>query len=380
MATLPSGKTAFAGAAGQLRDDAVVADDLFHRRKNDHFVRVSRGNDGVGVRVGIDQGLRGAVLSREFVGEQNRFDAMRLDLRAVHHEIGVGIAEALLGNDDAVGIQGNDQLGRQRGRPLFVAQGDIFVGDDAADEVPVHPVPAQEIEDDGVVLVMIRRVLVARRDAISGDDGAEQHFRGNDSPGRHLLDIHSAIVRVMQKALGLEHVQVGDSWHPFPSAGFFRTVETRIRRIVQGFEAAGGKRPVQGGSGDVIGRLETGQPDRFFVFVPFRPLFYGNIQHQVVYAGKERVPGARAGHVDEPFLKADDRSHGGHDHPAQRHDLPGRDPVGIRIPRGKHPGKDRILRDPAQAGFDDILDGNDSNRIPGSGDRQLNVFDDGIGS
>ncbi len=299
---------------------------------------------------------------------------MRLDLGAVHHEIGIGIAEPLLGNDHPCGMQGGDQIRRHRGRPLFVRQGDVFVRDDAADEVPLFPVSPEEFEDDGVVLVVVRGVLVARRHAIPGDDGSEEHLRRDDHPGEHLLGVQPAIIRIMEQSLGLEHIEVGDPGK-FPRIGGRPDLMgTRGIRIDQGILAVPGKLRVQRLPGEEIGGFQTGQPDGFLVIVAGYPLPNGDVQHQVMLPGKQGVFGPRPGHVDQPFLKAYDRSHRGDDHPAQRRDRAGRYPRLIRIPPIKHAGENLVFRNQAQAGLDDVLDRDDPYRFPGTGDIDFYIF------
>ena len=68
----------------------------------DDGVGVAAGDAGVRRDIGVRQGLGRAVLTRVFVGDDDGLDALGFDLFAVHDQVGVGVAEAFLGDDGAV--------------------------------------------------------------------------------------------------------------------------------------------------------------------------------------------------------------------------------------------------------------------------------------
>ncbi len=67
----------------------------------------------------------------------------------------------------------------------------------------------KKVLDDRIVQVMVGRVLVAGRDAVTGNDGAVHELGGPDHGGQGPLGIDTVNVGIVQEALALQHHDIG---------------------------------------------------------------------------------------------------------------------------------------------------------------------------
>ena len=85
-------------------------------------------------------------------------------------EYRVRIPESFLADDDAIRLQPARQRHCGLGRALFLRQTRGAVCRHHADEIPASAMTAQQLADDGIVLMMVGGVLVAGADAVARDD------------------------------------------------------------------------------------------------------------------------------------------------------------------------------------------------------------------
>ena len=178
-------------------------DHLVHLGQDDDLVGVAAGDNGVGQRVGVGQGLALTILAGVLVGDDGGLDALQLDLLGVHDQVGIGVAEALLADNGAVQIQQAAQLGGPVGGTLLVGQVDVLIGDDVADVVEGLAVGLKQGLYYGVVQVVVGGVLVAGGHAVAAEDGAVHRLGGVDDGGQGALGIHTVDVGVVEQPLGL---------------------------------------------------------------------------------------------------------------------------------------------------------------------------------
>ena len=160
-------------------------------------------------------------------------------------------------------------------------------------------------------------VLVAGGHAVSGHDGPVHDLVGMDQGRDDALGVHPVDVGVVEKPLGLEHVEVRHLGEP------------RVRRhgLPQGGQLEGlhsirhGSR-FEGLLGQEVGRLEPGDPACLFVFVLLQSLLGLKNQHYVEGLGEGGVIRPRAGHVHDTFLETHDLAAGEHRRPFQDQGLP----------------------------------------------------------
>ena len=120
-------------AAGNACDIVKRTDDSVHGRQGDGHVGIAARDTGVRSRIGICQRLRPPVPTGVFVGNDDRFNPLFLDFPTVENQVGVGVAETLLRNDDTVEPKLLTELCREVRGALLVGEIDILIGND--DEV-----------------------------------------------------------------------------------------------------------------------------------------------------------------------------------------------------------------------------------------------------
>ena len=96
--------------------------------------------------------------------------------------------------------------------------------------------------------------------------------------------------------------------------------------------------------------------------------------NQVVELGERGVLGARAGHIDDALLEADDLAGGDDRHAAQDVGFAGADSVDL----GDDAGELTAGAFDLHAGLDDVLDRRDPHALARTGDVKLRGFDTGL--
>ena len=136
------------------------------------------------------------------VGDDNGLDAPLLQTPANVHQVGGGVAEALLRDDGGVGAEllGGD-ADAHHDVLLLLLQGDHQGVQNDAHEVQFLAVLGPQGLDDGVVQVVIGRGLRAGGHAVAADDRTVKELRGGDNGGYQLLGVPAVEVSIVQQAL-----------------------------------------------------------------------------------------------------------------------------------------------------------------------------------
>ena len=195
----------------------------------------------------------------------------------------------------------------------------------------------------------IRIVLVAGRDAVAGDDRAVHQFGRADHRGQDAFGVHAVDPRVVQQALRLEHVHIGD----LGQAGML-VHGLGQRREVVGFHAVGGG--VLAGGGQIMGGLEPGNTVAGLALVGLQ--IFGGVEGQdhVAGPGERRVVRTGAGHVHDAFLRGHHAARGQHGHAAQDERFAFAGVFHIAYPAGEDFARAFQLA----AGLDGVLDRHDA--------------------
>src|SRR5690554_102939 len=197
-------------AAGNHFHRIDAADHPVHGGQSYQGIGVAAADNGIRQRAAIRQGLGCAVLTRIFIGDQDSFDPFLLDLRAVHDQVCVGVAETFFADDDPIYTQVFHELGRKIAGPLLVKQGHVLVGNYAAHKAEVCAVALQQVVNDRVVQVVVGCVLVTGGNTVAADNGPVHHFRWLHEGGHHVFHVDAVVIGVVEQALALQHVDVGD--------------------------------------------------------------------------------------------------------------------------------------------------------------------------
>ena len=151
-----------------------VAVYSLHWRQYDYLVCVTAGYYRVSRRVSVSQGLGFTVAASVLVGDDNGLDALSLDLLGVHDQVGIRVAEAFLGDDNAIAAEVFSQLSGPVGGTLFVSQVYVLVCDDHANEVQVI---CQVAEQEGKKIRPKQAEQLRKQNGKIDREAAENVFR-----------------------------------------------------------------------------------------------------------------------------------------------------------------------------------------------------------
>ena len=162
-----------------------------------------------------------------------------------------------------------------------------------------------EVADDGVVEVDVGAVLIAGGNAVSGNDGAVHGLVRVNERRNDFLRVDAVDVGVVEKSLGLEHVDVGD----------LRELRIGLHRFGEAGQLVGLGRVdmrsgLPGGFGDVERGAEAGHAAGLLVLVGFEAFDGLEYEDGVHRLRERRVVGSGALHVDDAFLESDDAAAG----------------------------------------------------------------------
>src|SRR5690606_20825551 len=242
-----------------------------------------------------------------FIGDQDSFDPFLLDLRAVHDQVCVGVAETFFADDDPIYTQVFHELGRKIAGPLLVKQGHVLVGNYAAHKAEVCAVALQQVVNDRVVQVVVGCVLVTGGNTVAADNGPVHHFRWLHEGGHHVFHVDAVVIGVVEQALALQHVDVGDLGQIWIAPVVF----------VQGQKLVGGGLIWRQGARrfpEVVGGPQAHLPARRFMLVGSDPGNRLRHNNQVMQLGKGGQLGAWSLHIDDALLVAHDPACGDHAH------------------------------------------------------------------
>ena len=161
----------------------------------------------------------------------------------------------------------------------------------------------EQVGNNRVVHVNVGWVLIAGGYAVTGNDCTVHNLGWGDDGGQGLLRINAVYIGVVQQALGLQHLNVSNSWQVRVfCCGLNDVVEFVNLNLVWGDVAAQ--------LAQEAGNLEASNSQSVLMLMLFEAFFWLHLNYNIVGLGEWGVVSARAGHIDDTFLEAYDLTGG----------------------------------------------------------------------